>query len=262
MQNRLITVRNRLEKADISLDANEDFITYDQKEKLRWARYEYDRLAERLALFGEDIEQVEKRIEEGSIKYTDFIDLPDENYIKSVTAPNTKGLYEKSDNPSARGYRDDEDADRQTHSPRANHPGPMTEGREHAVAIRQERLAELDEILESKGYSRQTDWRFASAQDRTMVRQVMMERESIYDDLRGLQEDPGEVQQEIDASRTPQSPDDSDEGTEEDALEDADDANTDDAEDPTDNAGDDWDNPAPETDDWSSGDPGDGFGDW
>lgn len=213
------------------LEAPEYMYVYHQRMTLAW----------RLELFGVDIEEVERGIQDGSVGYKEWVDEPPEfnddpelqrvfdAYEAEVNAiraehglpplpkddgrdkygpnykPNTKAKAAWSIGETGELPIDPNSIhDRsQPQQSSSSHGGPPRHIKGAELAGMRERLEELQSALEDLGYSRDVDWRDVAPNDRYAVREIQAEREAIGRDLAGLTESIDEVETEIDSRRVP-----------------------------------------------------------
>lgn len=185
MCNRLIQIKERLAKYGLSLEMSPDEIPAKHRDVYQWARLEYGKLSERLAAFGENIEEIERAIDAGEILRRDFVDAPSDEeiaagqYRTTASAVNTYGQSQKltgTEHTSGSGA-----GGRGTSS----QASPAVRLKEHEIAMMRERLSKLDDMMRDLGYDWNTEPEDAAAQDRGLIRQLIGERDGI---ARGLSE--------------------------------------------------------------------------
>jgi len=235
--NRLIDIHARLEKYDLYLDMDSSNLYGDRLSAFQWAHIERSKVADTLEALGEDIEDVEARIESGEIEYQDRIEAP--NIISDD--PDLQRIDEAYEDELRQAGIEVEDREELTVDLRSSRPAPgktprliasqedgpahyedtssdelqsrvrtgsmpRSQGshvRDHEVGMMKERLAELEELLSALGgYTRETSIEEVAPQDRSAWGRLMAERGRIAGDLAELTESIKEVEQELDEEQT------------------------------------------------------------
>lgn len=233
--NRLMKVYERLDRYELALDMDSSELWGDQLSVYHWAHAERGKVARTLDVLGEDIEDVEARIESGEIQYQEFIEAP---HVVSAD-PEVRRIQEacredmrqagvdlesdeeltidlREDNPAqskiprliaqevdgpAR-YDDASTEELQTRTPRI--PPERASGgtvKDHAYGLMKERLSQLTDLLSDLGYSRNADIGDVAPADWEAFRQIQQERQRIAGDLADLTEELADVERELDEDR-------------------------------------------------------------
>ena len=232
MCNRLIQIKERLAKYGLSLEMTPDEVPAKHRDVYQWAQHEYATLAERLAAFGEDIDDIERDIDSGEILRQDFVDSPSDEEIvadqsrRSTSAVNTHGQSQKYDDT---GRATDSGGSGPGGQGKSSQSSPRVHLKEHEIAMMREQLGQISDQMRDLGYDWETALADVSAQDRGLVRQLIRERDTIARDLAGLCEDIDEVEREMREEKVADESDDmresasdsSDEGGNDEANDDA-----------------------------------------
>jgi hypothetical protein len=234
--NRLVRIHERLDRYDLTLDADSSDLWGDRLSALHWAHIERGKVATTLDALGEDIEEVEARIEAGDIQFQDFIESPriisadpdvqqvEEAYREelrlagieteddedlTVDLRKTRGTQSKvprliaSQEGGPAQYDDrpsEELQSRVPHSPIVHSQGAHV--KDHEYGLMKERIGQLDDLLRDMGYTRDTDMANVAPTDWDAFREIQSERYRISGDLAELTENISDVEQELDQDRT------------------------------------------------------------
>ena len=234
--NRLIDIHARLDKYNLYLNMSPSDLRGDRLTVFHWAHIERGKVANTLEALGEDVEDIEARIEAGEIQYLDRIEAPnivsddpdiqrvEDAYreelrqtgieveereeliidlVESRPAPGKTPRLVPSQEEGPARYDETSSDDLQSRV----RPGstPHSQGshvKDHEIALMKERLSELGQLLHDLGYTRETSIDDVAPQDRSAWGRVMAERERIGGDLAGLTENIREVDQELDEEHT------------------------------------------------------------
>ena len=233
--NRLIAIHERLERHHLTLDTDSSDVWGDRRSAFHWAHIERGKVAKTLDALGEDIEEVEARIESGEIQYQDRIESPriisddaevrrvEEAYLEelrragaepdereelTVDLRKTRPTQSKTprliasqeDGPAQYDNTPSEELQARTpHSSTIRSQGAPVKG--HEYGLMKERLGQLDDLLRDMGYTRDTDMANVAPTDWDAVRDIQTERYRIAGDLAELTESISDVEQEIDDDR-------------------------------------------------------------
>ena len=230
--NRLIDIHARLERYDLYLDMDSSGLHGDRLSAFQWAHIERNKVADTLEALGEDIEDVEARIESGEIEYQDRIEAPniisDDPDIQRIEEAYQEELRQvgaeaedreeltvdlRSSRPApgktprliasqedGPAHYDDTSSDELQSRARSG-ATPRSQGshvKEHEVSLMKERLGELDELLRDMGYTRDTEVGDVARADREAFGDIQSERYRIAGDLAELTESISDIEQELD----------------------------------------------------------------
>ena len=234
--NRLINIHERLDKHGLQLDLDSNDLHGDRLSVFQWAHIERGKVARTLDALGEDIEDVEARIEAGEVQHQDRIELPnivsDDADVRRVEEAYQEDLRRagievedreeltidlresrpasgktprlvasQEEGPARYDETSSENLQSRIHSGATIH-SQGSHVKDHEVSLMKERLSELGELLHDMGYTRETSIDDVAPQDRSAWGRIAAERGRIAGDLAELTEDLQQVEQELDEERT------------------------------------------------------------